>query len=141
MSARRRTLTRGAALACCVLATVALTGCGSADNVATASAPPAVQRFPDVLSAELVPDSDGRYDVSVFLTKAIDYGKIRISINGKDAGKELDLFNDGVIPWKTDLGKFDIKKGDNRLVITITGANPKAIKKFMVGLDYLLLKK
>ncbi len=72
MSARRRTLTRGAALACCVLATVALTGCGSADDVATASAPPAVQRFPDVLSAELVPDSDGRYDVVVTVSSPYD---------------------------------------------------------------------
>ncbi len=79
--------------------------------------------------------------VTANLTKAVDYGIIRVAINGQEAGKDIDLYNDGVIPFKTKLGTFSIKKGGNSLVMTIVGTNPKAVKKYMAGLDYLLLEK
>ena len=37
------------------------------------------------------------------------------------------------------LGSVELKEGAHRLGIRITGANPSAVQKFMVGLDYLLL--
>ena len=39
-----------------------------------------------------------------------------------------------------DLGAFELKAGANELSITVVGANEKAVKGYMFGLDYLLLK-
>jgi hypothetical protein len=38
------------------------------------------------------------------------------------------------------LGLFDLKEGDNEFSATVIGANEKAVKAYMFGLDYLLLK-
>ena len=40
---------------------------------------------------------------------------------------------------RLELGIFDLKQGGNTLVVEIIGANEKAIKKHMFGLDYLQL--
>ncbi|MCS6860166.1 MAG: DUF2961 domain-containing protein, partial [Abditibacteriales bacterium] len=54
----------------------------------------------------------GKYRLSVYLTKAIDYGKVQISLNGKDIGGVFDGFNDGVIPsGKVDLGEVELTAG------------------------------
>ena len=46
----------------------------------------------------------------------------------------------GVPTDEIDLGPFALKKGQNRLTVEIVGANEKAAKAYMFGLDYLLLK-
>jgi hypothetical protein len=38
------------------------------------------------------------------------------------------------------LGVHDLKQGDNQYAVKIIGANEKAVKSYMFGLDYLLLK-
>lgn len=79
--------------------------------------------------------------VIVRLTKAIDYGIVQLSVNDHKAGEPIDLFNDGVIPTdEIDLGVFPLQKGQNTLTVEIVGANDKAQKAHMFGLDYLLLK-
>ena len=65
-------------------------------------------------------ESDGRYDVSVILTKAVDYGIVQLSIDGTKMGKPIDLFNRGVI--RTDaipLGTMELTKGDHVLGVEI----------------------
>jgi len=42
----------------------------------------------------------------------------------------------GLTP-EIELGTFDLTAGENQLAITITGANEKAVKSYMVGLDYV----
>jgi hypothetical protein len=83
----------------------------------------------------------GKYRVLVRCLKAKDYGIHQLAINGQTAGQPIDFYNDTVTPTKEiDLGTFDLKEGQNQLSITVVGANEKAIKWFMFGLDYLLLK-
>jgi hypothetical protein len=83
----------------------------------------------------------GRYRVFARCLKARDYGIAQFAVNGASAGKPVDFYNEKVIVAKEfELGLFDLKQGENQLGITITGANPKAVKSYMVGLDYLLLK-
>ncbi|GMU21461.1 MAG: hypothetical protein AMXMBFR13_15540 [Phycisphaerae bacterium] len=83
----------------------------------------------------------GRKQVLARFTKAADYAKVQIYINGQKAGDPIDLYNHGVTPTnEMDLGAFELKKGQNTLAIEITGANNKAEKKYLVGLDYILLK-
>ncbi len=82
-----------------------------------------------------------KYQVAVTLTKAIDYAIVRLSVDGKPAGEPIDLFNDGVIPTgPIPLGTFELGQGDHTLRVEIVGANEKAVKAYMFGLDQILLK-
>lgn len=86
------------------------------------------------------PAKAGRYKLTAQFLKAVDYGIAQVAINGENAGKPLDFFNNGVVIWgPVDLGVFELKEGQNTIGFTITGANPKAVKAYMIGLDYLLL--
>ena len=83
----------------------------------------------------------GRYRVYARLVRAIDYGIHRLAINNEPAGEPIDLYHDGVEP--TDeivLGVFNLNAGENRLSVTIDGANDAAVKSYMFGLDYLRIE-
>ncbi len=96
----------------------------------------------DVLTLAFEAPEDRRYSVDAVFTKAIDYGIMQLSINGKPASGPMDFFNDGVIVTEeTSLGVFSLKKGQNTLTVEITGANEKCNpKRHMFGLDYLLIR-
>jgi len=81
----------------------------------------------------------GTFDVSVVLTKARDYGIVQLSLDGKKAGDPIDLYNPAVVP--TDpipIGTHQLAEGDHTLGVEIVGANEKAIKSYMFGLDYVI---
>lgn len=83
----------------------------------------------------------GKYRVYGHFLQARDYGIHQLSINGKRAGEPIDFYNPEVQPTKELLlGEFDLKAGDNEFSATVVGANEKAEKSYMFGLDYLLLK-
>jgi hypothetical protein len=83
----------------------------------------------------------GKYEVVGHFMKAPDYGIAQLSVNGEKAGEPIDFYNDGVAPSpEISLGTFELKQGENQFSATITGANDKAQKQYMFGLDYLLLK-
>jgi hypothetical protein len=83
----------------------------------------------------------GKYRVFGRFLKARDYGIHQLAINGKLAGAPVDFYDAEVRPTSEQLlGEFDLKAGDNELSITVIGANEKAVKAYMFGLDYLLLK-
>jgi hypothetical protein len=83
----------------------------------------------------------GKYRVLARFLRARDYGVHQLAINGRPAGDPKDFFNPAVRPsQETDLGVFDLKSGDNEFTVKVVGANEKAIKAYMFGLDYLLLK-
>ena len=83
----------------------------------------------------------GNYRLGVGLTKAKDYGIVQLSLDGKNIGQPIDLYNDGVIHTGTiPLGApIHLKSGQHRLGVKITGANSKAIKSYMFAIDYLIL--
>jgi hypothetical protein len=83
----------------------------------------------------------GRYEVVVYLTKAVDYGIARFRINGLPLGEPYDAFNDGVIPTgPVSLGVVEVPAGDSVLRIEVTGKNEKSVG-FMAGLDAVVLKR
>jgi hypothetical protein len=83
----------------------------------------------------------GKYRVYGRFLQARDYGIHQLAINGKHAGDPIDFYNPEVQPTKELLlGEFDLKAGDNEFTATAVGANGKAEKDYMFGLDYLLLK-
>jgi hypothetical protein len=96
----------------------------------------------DKMTLELPVEEEGVYEIKMNLTKAIDYGIVRLYLNEKELGEAIDLYNDGVITTgPLSFGKFELKKGVNELIVEIVGANDKAVKRHMFGLDYILLNK
>jgi hypothetical protein len=93
----------------------------------------------DKLVLELPVKQEGRYEVFVTVAKAIDYGIVRLQFDGGEPSAPIDGFNEGVINMLVSLGQHDLKPGAHKLTITIDGANDKAVKAYMFGLDYIHL--
>jgi len=94
----------------------------------------------DILTLALPVAKGGRYEVLMHFTKAIDYGIIQLRLDGAPLGEPIDFFNDGVIPFgPTSFGVFDLTVGEHKLSAEVVGANEKAIKSYMFGLDYVQL--
>lgn len=95
----------------------------------------------DTLVLAFPVEKAGRYEVLANLTKAVDYGIATFTLNDGPASAPMDFWikkhvkATGEIP----LGTADLKAGENRLTITLTGANPEAKPSHMIGLDYLRL--
>lgn len=89
-------------------------------------------------------EEDGTYDVQAVLTRAPDYATVAFSLDGKPLGDgaEIDLFGSKVTQTPPlTLGRRELKKGNHRLTVEMRDVNPSAIKSWMIGIDYLMLKK
>ena len=88
-------------------------------------------------------DNKGTYRLLTRLTKAQDYGIIQFYLDGQKILEPIDLYNpDAVIATKPiTLGMFELDKGRHILTVEIVGSNPKAIPRYMVGIDYIDVKK
>ncbi len=94
----------------------------------------------DKLDLEIPVQKSGSYDLIVRMTKAADYGIVQIYLDGQKVGGPFDLYNDGVVATgEISLGKMDLSKGNHKLTVEIVGANDRAIKAYMFGLDYIKL--
>ncbi len=84
----------------------------------------------------------GRYEIKTRLTQAADYGIIQFNLDGQNVLKPMDMyFADGVKATQAiTLGDFDLNKGRHVLTVEIVGSNPQAIKRYMVGIDYIDVK-
>jgi hypothetical protein len=81
-----------------------------------------------------------RYAVSVILTKASNYGIVQFYVNGAKAGKPIDLYGEKVANTEPiALGSFELPAGEQKLTVEITGANEKAEKAYMFGIDQIIL--
>ena len=95
----------------------------------------------DKLALEILVEQDGIFDVELVLTRARDYGIVKLSIGDTVLDVGLDLYNGpGVITTGVlTYPQVSLKKGSHRLNLEITGANPDAVKAHMVAVDYLRL--
>ena len=67
---------------------------------------------------------------------------VQLYVNGNKAGELIDLYNNGVVPsGPIAIGTHTLKKGENILTIEIKGANDKAVKSYMFGLDEIIVEK
>jgi hypothetical protein len=96
----------------------------------------------DTLTLELPVTEDGRYEPELVMTQARDYAIVQVTLDGMDLGGPIDLYNEpdvittGVLTFEAR----QLEKGTHRLGIQIVGANPRAVKAYMFGLDYVCLK-
>ena len=94
----------------------------------------------DKLDLRLPVGKAGTYTLAVQLTKAKDYGIVQLYLDDEKLGEPIDLYNPNVVPTGAlDMGRRELSKGDHKLTIEITGANPEAVKSYMAGLDYVKL--
>ncbi|HOX38483.1 MAG TPA: DUF2961 domain-containing protein [Candidatus Brocadiia bacterium] len=90
---------------------------------------------------ELKAKEAGKYEMTVYLTMAGDYGIAEFEVNGAKVGKPFDAYNEGVkASGPVSLGVVELKEGKNVLRITVTGKNEKS-SSYMAGLDCVVLKK
>ena len=95
----------------------------------------------DRLQLALPVETESRYRILAQLTKAVDYGIVQISLDGRKLGAPIDLYHNGVVATgELELATLTLAAGEHQLVIEISGANPKAVKSYMVGLDYVRLQ-
>lgn len=95
----------------------------------------------DRLDIALPVGKGGRYRVDLTLTKARDYAIVQLYLDGKKAGDPIDLYNPEVTNSKPiPPGTHDLSAGEHKLTVEITGANEKAVKAYMFGLDTIHLK-
>ncbi len=96
----------------------------------------------EMLDLEVPVRKTGTYRVKMQLTKARDYGIVQLFLDGEKLGLPIDLFNNGVVPTGVlDMGAHKLDAGRHTLSIQIVGANEKAVKSYMFGLDYLKLEE
>jgi hypothetical protein len=95
----------------------------------------------DTLTLAFESPKAGQHRVIGHFLTARDYGIHQLAINGRKTGDPIDFYNPDVRPsGQIELGVFDLKPGANLFTATVVGANEKAIKAYMFGLDYLLLQ-
>ncbi len=95
----------------------------------------------DILELAFDVKKAGPYRLEMQLTKAIDYAIVQLYLDGDELGAPIDLFNNGVIPTgPVDMGVFNLPQGQHILKVEIVGADEKAVKSYMFGLDYLKLE-
>lgn len=95
----------------------------------------------DKLELELDVAKEGKFDVTAAFTMARDYAIVQASLDDGALGEAIDLFNDPevITTGVLTLGNRELKAGKHRLVLEIKGANPAAVKAYMVGVDYVRL--
>jgi hypothetical protein len=82
----------------------------------------------------------GTYKVTAQMTRAADYGIVQLYLDDRKLGDPIDLYGEKVAPTgELNLGVHELTAGDHKLTLEIVGANEKAKKAYMVGLDYVLL--
>lgn len=95
----------------------------------------------DKLDLELPIERAGRYEIELVLTQARDYGVVQLSLDDEKLGEPLDLYNspDVITTGVLSFDGRELSAGDHKLSVEIIGTNPKAVKAYMFGLDYVRL--
>jgi putative membrane-bound dehydrogenase-like protein len=76
--------------------------------------------------------------IEMALTCARDYGVVQVKLDGKSLGEPIDLYSSQVVTTGLlTLETPKLKSGKHTLLFEIVGANPKADKAYMFGLDYV----
>ena len=96
----------------------------------------------DTLTVEFPVAKSGEWIVEIVLTRAPDYGIVRLSLDGTIVSGEIDLYHPTVSPtWPIPLGQHGLTTGPHRLSVKIVGANDKTQGRSLFGIDRILLSK
>ncbi len=95
-----------------------------------------------ILEVRVPVEQAGRYKITLGLSKSWDYGIHQPMVNGEDVGEPLDLYQPPpFVPFKVELGTFDLEAGDLLIGLRCVGTNPAANPvNHMAGIDYILIE-
>ncbi len=95
----------------------------------------------DRLELEIPVKTAGTYTVEIVLTRARDYGIVQLALDKQNLGGPLDCFSspDVITTGVLTFDNLELAAGNHRLKLEILGANPKAVKSYMAGIDYIRL--
>ncbi len=95
----------------------------------------------DRLELEIPVERSGQYAFELVLTRARDYGIVRLKLDGRPLGGEIDLFNspDVITTGVLSYEPRPFEAGVSKLEVEIAGAHPQAVPAYMFGLDYVRL--
>ena len=92
------------------------------------------------LDLKFAVEKSDAYRLLIRLTKAGTYGIVQLSVDGKNFGPPLDLFNrDPIAVDPFSLGTLNLGAGDHILGATVVGKNP-ASTSFSFGFDWIKLE-
>ena len=88
-----------------------------------------------------IPAPAGSHRVTLYATKAADYGIVRFWVNGQRVANDFDGYAPNVMPsGPINLGVFTSQDGQFTLHVEVTGANSKSVGiKYLFGLDCITL--
>jgi len=91
----------------------------------------------------LVPvESDGKYQITLRLTTAPDFGIVQFYFNDEKLGEPIDGYRPQVTPAAPKImGARTLAAGDHRLRLEIVGKNENAAPTYMAGIDYIKLDR
>jgi tetratricopeptide (TPR) repeat protein len=85
-----------------------------------------------------VPETS-RYTLEVRLTRAPDFGRIEVALDGRKKGAVFDGYDERVGPAAPiRLGTVELRKGSHRLRFTAVDKNPRS-SDFFMGIDWVKL--
>jgi hypothetical protein len=113
-----------------------LANCSGAEHLVWRGAKPG-----DRLTVHFPVSEAGRYAIEVNLCMSPDYGRHRLLVNGRPALPSLDGYSPKLFWQQTNLGVFDLQKGDNVLTAETLESNPAAKAGSLFGLDYVFLTR
>ncbi|GBL29365.1 hypothetical protein EMGBS10_05150 [Opitutia bacterium] len=99
----------------------------------------------DNLTIALPIKEQGTYQLTFVCTKAHDYGRFELRLDGKviTGPQGLDLYNakEVVTSGELDGGRHELAAGEHKLEVRILSPNPVATPRNMFGLDFLKVEK
>ena len=85
------------------------------------------------------PPKTGRYGLTLYATKAPDFGSVQFALDKKPVVAPFDAYSPDVIPsGPLELGTLELAAGPHELRFEITGKN-SASSAYKFGVDYLEL--
>ncbi len=99
----------------------------------------------DALVLALSIKEKGTYQLTFVCTKAHDYGRFELRLDGKviTGPQGLDLYNpkEVVTSGELDGGRHELDAGEHRLEVRVLSMNPAATPRNMFGLDFIKVEK
>jgi len=96
----------------------------------------------DKLTTQFIMNESGKYKITCRLTRADDYGIVKLYINDRPVSKRINCYgNNGVETFDVNLGIQQLHQGKNTLTIKIVDADSRAKPGNMAGIDWVWLVK
>lgn len=94
-----------------------------------------------VLDLTLDVAEEGIYEVELHMTRAPDFGRLRIQVDNKSVEERFDGYAPAVTPsGPISVGRFTLERGARKVSFMIDGKNPQS-SNYFAGIDFIRINK